>query len=135
MGRILGIDHGDKRLGLAISDPLHMIASPYKTLIVQSENQIISELHEVVKAKEVDIVVVGLPIGMKGQETEQSKHVRKFAQLLEQEGFQIVLEDERLTSVSAKRSLHEQNIRTGHNKQRVDQVAAAILLQQYLDKH
>ncbi len=135
MGRVLGIDHGDKRLGLAISDPLHMIASPYKTLIVQSENQIISELHEVVKAKEVDIVVVGLPIGMKGQETEQSKHVRKFAQLLEQEGFQIVLEDERLTSVSAKRSLHEQNIRTGHNKQRVDQVAAAILLQQYLDKH
>ncbi len=135
MGRILGIDHGDTRFGLALSDPLKMIASPYKTLTVKSTDQILSDLKHVIIEKEVEMIVLGLPLGMKGQETAQTRHVREFAEKLTQEGYTVMLEDERLTSVSAKRSLHEQNIKTGHDKQRVDQTAAAILLQQYLDKN
>lgn len=135
MGRILGIDHGDKRLGLALSDPLHMIASPFKTLTVISTEQILADLRSIIVEKEVEALVIGLPLGMKGQETEQTKHVRQFADLLKNEGYRIYFEDERLSSISAKRSLHDQNIRTGHNKKSVDRTAAAILLQQYLDKH
>ncbi len=134
MGRILGIDHGDTRCGLALSDPLHIIASPFTTLRVQSEKQIIEDIKKVIIKNDVESAVVGLPIGMKGQETKQTKHVRAFAQSLQNEGIIVYLEDERLTSVSAKRSLIEQNIRTGQNKHRVDQTAAAILLQQFLDK-
>ncbi len=135
MGRILGIDYGSRRIGLALSDPLHVIASPYKTLIIRDEKQVLRELKIAVDDNDVEMLVVGLPLGMKGQETEQTRRVRRFASLLKDTGYEVILEDERLTSVSAKRSLVVQEIRTGHNKGLVDQTAAAILLQQYLDKH
>ncbi|NOZ03082.1 MAG: Holliday junction resolvase RuvX [FCB group bacterium] len=134
MGRVLGIDYGDTRIGLALSDPLHVIASPYKTLIVRDEKQILEEIELIVADNDVELLVVGLPLGMKGQETDQTRRVRKFASLLKSTGYEVTFEDERLTSVSAKRSLVMQEIKTGHNKGLVDQTAAAILLQQYLDK-
>jgi putative Holliday junction resolvase len=82
----------------------------------------------------VEAIVVGLPIGLKGQETVQTKKVREFANLLYALKLPIHLEDERLSSVSAEKSMIQQNIKTGHNKGLIDQRAAAIILQQFLDK-
>lgn len=131
MHRILGIDYGEKRVGLALSDPMQMIASPYKT--IPNNPDLIVAIQSIMKAKIVEIVVVGLPKGMKGQETAQTKHVTSFVENLNQNDIKVELVDERLTSISAKKALVEQGIKTGHNKGLIDQTAAAIILQQYLD--
>ncbi len=135
VGRLLGVDHGDRRIGLALSDPIPMIASPLKTVTVNNNQEAIDSILGIVKEYEVVLVVIGLPIGMKGQETAQTNHVRKFADSIIKYGIKVALQDERLTSVSAKRSLLEQQKKASKNKGLVDQTAAAILLQQYIDSN
>ncbi len=135
VGRLLGVDHGDRRIGLALSDPIPMIAAPLKTLTVNDTQEAIDGILEIVKEYDIVLVVIGWPLGMKGQETAQTKHVKKFADDLVKNGIKVALQDERLTSVSSKRSLIEQQIKPNKNKGLVDQTAAAILLQQYIDKH
>ena len=134
MGRVLGIDYGDSRIGLAMSDPLKIIASPYKTIRNEGNEKCLQVFQSLIKDKDVEAIVVGLPMGLKGQETVQTKKVREFANLLYALKLPIHLEDERLSSVSAEKSMIQQNIKTGHNKGLIDQRAAAIILQQFLDK-
>jgi putative Holliday junction resolvase len=134
MGRVLGIDYGDSRIGLAMSDPLKIIASPFKTIRNEGNEKCLQVFQSLIKEKDVEAIVVGLPIGLKGQETAQTKKVREFADLLYALKLPIRLEDERLSSVSAEKSMIQQNIKTGHNKGLIDQRAAAIVLQQFLDK-
>ena len=134
MGRVLGIDYGDSRIGLAMSDPLKIIASPFKTIRNEGNEKCLQVFQSLIKEKDVEAIVVGLPIGLKGQETVQTKKVREFAKLLCALKLPIHLEDERLSSVSAEKSMIQQNIKTGHNKGLIDQRAAAIILQQFLDK-
>jgi|TARA_B100001013_G_scaffold131051_1_gene76533 putative Holliday junction resolvase len=134
MGRVLGIDYGDSRIGLAMSDPLKIIASPFKTIRNEGNEKCLQVFQSLIKEKDVEAIVVGLPIGLKGQETVQTKKVREFANLLYALKLPIHLEDERLSSVSAEKSMIQQNIKTGHNKGLIDQRAAAIILQQFLDK-
>ncbi|NHZ87054.1 MAG: Holliday junction resolvase RuvX [Planctomycetia bacterium] len=135
VGRLLGVDHGDRRIGLALSDPIPMIATPLKTLTVVDAQEAIEAILAIVKEYAVVLVIVGLPIGMKGQDTAQTKHVKKFADDLKDNGINVALQDERLTSVSAKRSIMQQQKNTNKNKGLIDRTAAAILLQQYIDKH
>ncbi len=135
MSRILGIDYGLKRIGLALSDPLGIIASPYQTIPNNSLKSVLDRLQAIITEKDVNKIVLGLPIGMKGQETEQTERTRKFCALLQTLQIPIEFQDERLSSVTAKKSLIQQDIKTGHNKALVDQRAAAILLQHYLDIH
>ena len=134
MGRYLGIDNGEKRVGLALSDPLKIIATPFRTLLVRNTNQVIRELDKIIDEQDVELIVVGNPLGMKGQQTAQTKRVMEFADKLSDIGYKVMLEDERLSSVSAKRIIIEQEIKTGYNKELIDQTAAAIILQQFLDK-
>ena len=134
MGRFLGVDYGDSRMGLALSDPLKIIASPFKTIRNKGEEKCIQEFQSLIEENEVELIVVGLPIGMKGQDTTQTEKVRKFADLITQLNLPVHLEDERLSSVSAQKSMILQNIKTGHNKGMIDERAAAILLQQFIDK-
>ena len=134
MGRVLGIDYGDSRIGLAMSDPLKIIASPFKTIRNEGNEKCLQVFQSLIKEKDVEAIIVGLPIGLKGQETVQTKKVREFANLLYALKLPIHLEDERLSSVSAEKSMIQQNIKTGHNKGLIDQRAAAIILQQFLDK-
>ena len=134
MGRVLGIDYGDSRIGLAMSDPLKIIASPFKTIRNEGNEKCLQVFQSLIKEKDVEAIVVGLPIGLKGQETVQTKKVREFSDLLYALKLPIHLEDERLSSVSAEKSMIQQNIKTGHNKELIDQRAAAIILQQFLDK-
>jgi len=135
VGRLLGVDHGDRRIGLALSDPIPIIASPLKTLTINTNQDAIDAILVIVNDYDVVLVVVGLPIGLKGQETAQTKHVKKFADDLLNNGIKVALQDERLTSVAAKKSLIEQQKKVYKNKGLVDQTAAAILLQQYIDTH
>ena len=135
MGRILAIDYGARRVGLALSDPLKMIASPYRTIINNNITILIEEIETIIAAEDIELTIVGLPLGMAGQKTEQTKKVEEFVDKLTDRGIKIKYEDERWSSVAAKRSMKEQNIKSGHNKDLVDQTAAAIFLQQYLDRH
>ena len=120
MGRTLGIDFGSKRVGLALSDRLNLIASPYKTLNYISEKELIAQLKSIVYENNIEIFVLGLPINMKGEDTIQTKKVRNFKKLLSGLGLPVIYEDERLSSISAKNSLVLQNIKTGHNKGEID---------------
>jgi len=135
MGKALGIDFGTKRVGLALSDRSNIIASPYRTLNYVSEKDLITQLETVISENDIEILVLGLPINMKGEDTVQTKKVRNFKEILSTLQIPIVFEDERLSSVSAINSLILQNVKTGHNKPEIDKTAAAIILQQYLDKN
>ena len=135
MARALGIDFGEKRVGLALSDKLNIIASPYKTIQYVSETELINQIKTIVIEKEIGIFVIGLPLNMKGQDSAQTKKVRSFKKLLSKLELPIVYEDERFSSIIAKNSLVLQNVKTGHNKSEIDRTAAAIILQQFLDKN
>jgi putative Holliday junction resolvase len=135
MGRFLGIDHGNRRVGLALSDPLKIIAKPFQTITYKNVENLCSQLKTIIIENDVERIVLGMPIGMLGQRTQQTEKVTKFADVLKCEmNIPISLEDERLSSVSAEKALIQQNVKTGHNKGRVDETAAAIFLQQYLER-
>ena len=134
MGRILGIDYGDSRIGLALSDPTKVIASPFQTLDNKGLSTLIKELEDLIIEKDIECFVIGLPIGLDGNDTKQTKKVRDFVVAIKETvNVPIHFQDERLSSQSASRSLVEQNIKSGHNKKMIDQSAAAIFLQQFLD--
>ena len=135
MGRFLAIDYGARRVGLALSDPLKIIASPYRTIINKNNTNLIEEIERIIATEDVELTIIGLPLGMAGQITEQTKKVKEFIDKLTARGIVIKYEDERWSSVAAKRSMKEQNIKSRYNKDLVDQTAAAIFLQQYLDRH
>ena len=134
MGRSLGIDLGIKRVGIALSDNLNMIASPLKTLTYHNKKDLLIQLSKLIFEFDVEIIVLGLPLNMSGTDSLQTKKIRDFKSSLSVLKVPIIYEDERLSSVSAKRSMVTQNIKTGHNKAEIDMRAAAIILQQYLDK-
>ena len=134
MSRCIGIDLGSKRVGLALSDKMNMIASPYRTLIVKNEQDLLDQLRLIIVDFKVKTIVLGLPLNMNGEDSAQTKKIREFKSMLSIFNLPVILEDERLSSVSAKRSLVMQDIKTGHNKSEIDKRAAAIFLQQFLDK-
>ena len=134
MGRSLGIDLGSKRVGIALSDKLNIIASPFKTLSFNNQEDLLSQLGELINKFDVKTIVLGLPLNMSGIDSPQTKKIREFKSYLLKLNIPIVYEDERLSSVSAKKSMVIQNIKTGYNKPEIDMRAAAIILQQYLDK-
>tara|TARA_B100000902_G_scaffold371298_1_gene397196 strand:+ start:85 stop:504 length:420 start_codon:yes stop_codon:yes gene_type:complete len=133
MGRVLGLDYGDSRIGLALSDPLKMIASPLKTISNKSSEFIKKNLSDLIIENDIELIVVSLPISLKGKETKQTKKVKLFIKQINCFTIPIFTQDERLSSISAKKSLMIQKIKTGHNKQLIDSTAAAIFLQQFLD--
>ena len=134
MNRILGIDFGDVRVGLAISDLTHTIASPFKTFTFKDDDDLLLKLSYLIKEKDITEIVVGLPLNMKGKITKQTLKVHEFINLLKSSfSHKIYLIDERLSSITAKKIMQEMNIKTGHNKEKTDQISASIILQEYLD--
>ena len=132
MSRALGIDYGDTRIGIALSDPMQIITKPFVTL--KNDKEFLDKLKEIIKEKEIETVVVGYPIGMKGQITKQTEKVEVFiAQLKSTLDLEVVRVDERLSSVSAENILKQQGVKTGHNKSMIDDTSAAIILQEYID--
>jgi putative Holliday junction resolvase len=136
MGRFLAIDFGEKRVGLALSDPMKIIAKPFKTIFYSNQNDLINKIALIIKDEKIEKIILGLPKGLKGNNTSQTNIVIEFYNYIKDKiDTPIVMEDERLSSVSAKKSLILQNIKTGHNKTLIDETAAAIFLQLYLDKN
>ena len=133
MSRVLGIDYGDSRVGLALSDPMKIIAKPFKTL--DNNIDLLLNLKTVIDNNDVTQLVVGYPLNMKGEITPQTKKVDDFILLLQSKfDFPVIRIDERLSSVSAINSLINQGIKTGHNKSKIDDTSAAIILQEFLDQ-
>ncbi len=135
LNRILAIDYGDKKVGLALSDPMKIIAKPYKTIINDSKESLLIDINEIIKLKDVNEIVVGLPKTLKNTYSEQTHKVKEFIDFITDSlDINIIVVDERLSSIEAKRSLINQGIKTGHNKKDIDMTAAALFLQNYLDK-
>ena len=132
MSRALGIDYGTVRVGISISDPMRIIAKPLLTL--DNNQNLIEEIINLVNIHSVTDLVVGYPIGMKGQITEQTKKVDDFINKLKLiSSIPITPIDERLSSITAIESLVKQGIKTGFNKAKIDETSAAIILQEFLD--
>lgn len=132
--RTLAIDYGERRVGLALSDPTGFLASALKVVIRQSDKQVAAEIAQVVRVEEVGQIVLGNPITLRGEVGERAQHVGTFRQLLATfVDVPIVLFDERLTTVSAQRVLIEADMSRKKRKNVVDAVAATILLQHFLD--
>lgn len=132
--RILALDHGTVRIGLAVSDEMKLFAQPLDYLPAEPFAEFVQQLKAVVKEKEVDLIVVGLPRNMDGSYGPAAQRVREFViALKEAVPMPIRTWDERLTSVTANRLLTEGNVRGEKRKEKVDKVAAAVLLQSYLD--
>ncbi|HHX49019.1 MAG TPA: Holliday junction resolvase RuvX [Clostridiales bacterium] len=132
--KVLALDVGDVRIGLATSDPLGIIASGYETYTRQGENADIQYLKDFIKKNAIELVVIGLPINMDGTFGERVEIVKNFAnKLLEEVQIDIVFQDERLTTVQAEKMLIRHGVKRKKRKKVIDKVAATIILQAYLD--
>lgn len=134
-GRIMGLDVGDKTIGVSVSDLMGLTAQGVKTIKRIGKKKDIEALKEIIKEREVNKIVSGLPKNMNGTLGPQGEKVMKFCQLLEEEtGIKIEYWDERLSTVAAERTLIQGNVRRENRKSVIDMVAAVIILQGYLDR-
>lgn len=131
--RLLGLDVGDRRIGVAISDPTGSLASPVE--VYHRRDQVTDTQHVMDLADELEAngVVVGLPKNMNGTEGPQAEKTREFADTLSARGLEVHLWDERLSTVEATRRMVEQRHKRRGIQQRIDSEAAALILQTYLD--
>lgn len=134
-GRIMGLDVGDKTIGVAVSDLMGLTAQGVKTVKRVGKKKDIEELKAIIAERQVTKIVSGLPKNMNGTLGPQGEKVIKFCELLEQEtGIKIEYWDERLSTVAAERTLIQGNVRRENRKSVIDMVAAVIILQGYLDR-
>ena len=132
--RILALDLGKKRIGLAISDPLGITAQGLPNLVRVNKRTDFAALEQILRERQVGLILMGNPINMRGDEGRQSGWVREFAQAIEKRtGLPVKLWDERLTSVEAGRVLRSSGISIEKRAAAVDRLSAVILLQSYLD--
>ena len=132
--RVLAIDHGTKRMGIAVSDPSGMIALPLEFIPAEPFNAFLDRLKQLIQEKEVEQILVGMPRNMDGSYGPAAAKVREFIAVLKETiAVPILTWDERLTSTQANRFLVQANVSRKDRKEKVDQAAAAILLQSFLD--
>lgn len=132
--RILALDPGTKRIGVAVSDELKIIAQPLEYIEATPFAGFLARLKQLIHEKEIDLIVIGLPRNMDGSYGPAALKVREFVAVLK-ESIVVPIKtwDERLTSVQANRYLREGEVRGQERKEKVDKTAAAILLQSFLD--
>lgn len=134
--RVLGIDHGSRRVGLALSDELGMIAQPAGYLEAEPASGVFEAVVRLVQDKAVGRIIVGMPRNMDGSYGPAAEGVRQFLEVLRgRVSVPVVAWDERLTTAQAQRVLIQGGVRRSERKEKVDAAAAAILLQSYLDAH
>jgi putative Holliday junction resolvase len=132
--RILGIDMGDKRIGVAVSDPLGYTAQGLKTIINEGPLRTFPQFTAICKEKEVGTCVVGLPLKMSGEIGDRAKLVLAWVEELKKHvTCEVVTWDERLTSVEAQRLMIRQDLSRKKQKERSDELSAILILQNYLD--
>ena len=133
MGRVLGLDVGDKRIGVAVSDETRLIASPYCVIQSVGWGPDSRKIADIMRETGAELIVSGLPYNMDGSLGFQAKKVQDFLRVVEGLGFPVEWIDERLTTVSAQRALIEGGMRRENRRENVDKVAAAVILQAWLD--
>ncbi|MFP4456249.1 MAG: Holliday junction resolvase RuvX [Clostridia bacterium] len=131
----MALDVGEVRIGIALTDPLRMIASPYDVYVRKNTEADIDYFIDLIKSKKVSELIIGLPKHLDGNEGKTAKMIRDFAETLTQKSdVKIVFQDERFTSKSADQFLISNNMRRSKRKNVIDKMAAQIILQNYLDK-
>lgn len=132
MHKVMALDVGTKRIGIALSDFLQVIAVPHSCISREPESKAIEEIIKIAKENRVEKIVVGVPVNMDGSLGAQAKNCIDFSQKIT--GFDIILEDERLTSEEAEERLRERKVDFRKNKGLVDIESACVILEQYLGK-
>ncbi len=130
--RLMAIDYGEKRVGIALTDPLRIFSKPY--IVLQRESKtFFPELNQIILEKQVQQVILGLPCNLSGEDTKKTLEVREFAKVLRQNiNVPIVFWDERYSSVEANESLKKAGYSVKDARKVVDKVAASIILKSYL---
>lgn len=131
----MALDWGTVRMGVALSDPMRMIASPYDTFDAKPRELFLRRIAEIIEHETVTLVLVGLPFNMDGSEGASAKGARELVADVEALGVKVETWDERLSSFAAEKTLREIGRKPSKDKARVDRVAATMLLQEYLDSH
>jgi putative holliday junction resolvase len=132
--RILGIDFGEKRIGMAVSDPLRITAQILPTLQIKNQSEIFIKIDNIIVEKNVTEIVIGMPLNLKGDKGLTAQKVDGFIQKLkEQCTLPVHTWDERFTSLVAERTIRESGKSPSRYKPKVDQISAVLILQAYLD--
>jgi len=131
---LIGIDYGLSKVGLSISDPLKIISIPLTVIKYKNSEELLNKLKEIAIENDVDSFVIGYPLNMNNKKNKMTELVDIFFEELKNMKFKVFLQDERLSSESAKKIMHKQNIKTGENKEQIDLIASTIILQSFLDK-
>lgn len=135
--RIMGLDYGSKTVGVAISDPLGITAQGIETICRKDENKLrrtCARIEELISEYEVGQIVLGLPKHMNNDIGDRARRSMEFGEMLRRRtGLEVVMWDERLTTVEAERTLIENNVRRENRKKFIDKIAAVFILQGYLD--
>lgn len=136
MTRYLGLDIGTKTVGIAISDPLKLIANGLVTIKRTNVKQDIDEIKDIIQKNDIEKLIVGMPYTTDGKIESQAQRVLSFVDLLKREvDIDIEYIDERFTTISAERVLINQKVRRENRKEHIDKIAASLILQSYLDKN
>ena len=134
--KVMSIDYGDVRTGVALSDTREILASPYCVINQSYQPKLVDEIVKIIKENKVDKIVIGLPRNMDGSYGYRCDECKDLGNaLLEKINIEVVYEDERLTTVMAHNILSENNVRGKKRKETVDAVSAVMILQSYLDKN
>lgn len=132
--RKMGIDYGDKRIGIAFTDPLNIICSPYEVYKNVGEDDALRHIDKLIKDFNVDEVAMGLPLNMDGSEGERAIKHREFGEKISSfSGVKVHFIDERLTSAEAEEFLIESGVRREKRKEIIDKIAAQIILQTFMN--
>lgn len=130
--RLMGIDFGEVRIGIALSDPLQIISQPF--LVIPNNDDTISEIQKIIKTEEVSKIILGLPLNLDGDDTKKTLEVREFAEMLTNSvDVPVTFWDERYTSVEANEHLKKMGYTIAESRKVIDKVAASIILKNYME--
>lgn len=132
--RLLCIDYGEKRIGIALSDPLQILSRPYTVL--ENNDQVLQKIQDIIQTEKAGKVILGLPLNLAGNDTVKTKEVRNFAEKLRSAiSVPVVFWDERYSTDEAHKSLKKMGLNTKQERQVVDKIAASIILKDYLENN
>lgn len=130
--RLMGIDFGEVRIGIALSDPLQIISQPFR--VIPNNDNTISEIQNIIKTEEVEKIILGLPLNLDGEDTKKTLEVREFSEILISNiEIPVIFWDERYTSVEANEKLKEMGYGIAESRKVIDKVAASIILKSYME--
>ncbi len=128
----MGIDFGEVRIGIALSDPLQIISQPYR--VIPNDDDTISEIKNIIKSEEVRKIILGLPLNLNGEDTKKTLEVREFSEVLKSNvNIPVIFWDERYTSVEANEELKHMGYGIAESRKVIDKVAASIILKNYME--